>query len=107
MFGITNCCNLTCHFCSRDLAGTSEWTVASALAVRLSRRTYGRALLQGVGQGTPRHTRHTETDRPPTSTRHATVATDVTGGATVSSTKRVFRRALPFPDTPKRRFKRM
>jgi MoaA/NifB/PqqE/SkfB family radical SAM enzyme len=30
-FGLTNRCNLTCHFCSRDVAAPSEWTAASAL----------------------------------------------------------------------------
>lgn len=30
MFGITNACNLSCDFCSRDVARKSAWTVASA-----------------------------------------------------------------------------
>ena len=30
MFGITNHCNLTCDFCSRDLSRTSGWTVDAA-----------------------------------------------------------------------------
>jgi hypothetical protein len=33
MFGITNRCNLTCDFCSRDLRRESLWTVASATEV--------------------------------------------------------------------------
>jgi len=33
MFGITNRCNLTCHFCSRDLEAGSDWTQASAFDV--------------------------------------------------------------------------
>ncbi|MBK9036711.1 MAG: radical SAM protein [Myxococcales bacterium] len=32
MFGITNACNLTCGFCSRDVARPSAWTVATAAA---------------------------------------------------------------------------
>jgi hypothetical protein len=32
MFGITNVCNLTCDFCSRDVTRDSGWTVASAAA---------------------------------------------------------------------------
>jgi len=30
MFGITNACNLSCDFCSRDIARKSKWTVDSA-----------------------------------------------------------------------------
>src|SRR5436190_20514383 len=30
MFGITNVCNLTCGFCSRDLDRRSRWTVEGA-----------------------------------------------------------------------------
>jgi MoaA/NifB/PqqE/SkfB family radical SAM enzyme len=30
MFGITNACNLSCDFCSRDVARKSKWSVASA-----------------------------------------------------------------------------
>jgi hypothetical protein len=33
MFGITNRCNLSCGFCSRDLARPSTWTIESAAAV--------------------------------------------------------------------------
>lgn len=33
MFGITNACNLTCAFCSRDVTRRSEWTVDSAVGV--------------------------------------------------------------------------
>ena len=33
MFGITNKCNLTCDFCSRDARRASAWTVSSAAAV--------------------------------------------------------------------------
>lgn len=33
MFGITNQCNLSCGFCSRDSARRSEWTVATALTM--------------------------------------------------------------------------
>lgn len=32
MFGITNACNLSCTFCSRDPARASGWTVATAAA---------------------------------------------------------------------------
>jgi hypothetical protein len=32
MFGITNACNLRCHFCSRDTARPNQWTVATAAA---------------------------------------------------------------------------
>ncbi len=32
MFGITNACNLTCGFCSRDVDVASGWTVATAAA---------------------------------------------------------------------------
>ena len=32
-FGITNLCNLACHFCSRDVDARSEWTVDSAFEV--------------------------------------------------------------------------
>lgn len=40
MFGITNACNLDCHFCSRDRTAASTWTVdsAHALLAELSRR---------------------------------------------------------------------
>ena len=30
MFGITNACNLSCNFCSRDVSRKSAWSVASA-----------------------------------------------------------------------------
>ena len=33
MFGITNLCNLSCDFCSRDVQRESAWTVASAAQV--------------------------------------------------------------------------
>ncbi|WP_394843335.1 radical SAM protein [Pendulispora brunnea] len=33
MFGITNVCNLACHFCSRDTSRASAWTVDSAAAM--------------------------------------------------------------------------
>jgi MoaA/NifB/PqqE/SkfB family radical SAM enzyme len=33
MFGITNRCNLSCTFCSRDVARTSAWTVETAARV--------------------------------------------------------------------------
>lgn len=33
MFGITNRCNLTCGFCSRDMAAPSQWTADTAFAV--------------------------------------------------------------------------
>ncbi|WP_394832793.1 radical SAM protein [Pendulispora rubella] len=33
MFGITNVCNLSCHFCSRDTSRASAWTVESAAEV--------------------------------------------------------------------------
>lgn len=33
MFGITNHCNLACHFCSRDLHATSAWTLDSAYSM--------------------------------------------------------------------------
>ncbi len=33
MFGITNKCNLSCDFCSRDVGRESAWTVQSAAAV--------------------------------------------------------------------------
>ena len=33
MFGITNRCNLTCDFCSRDTSRQSAWTVDSAALV--------------------------------------------------------------------------
>ncbi|QSQ18839.1 radical SAM protein [Pyxidicoccus parkwayensis] len=33
LFGITNACNLTCSFCSRDREARSEWTVDSAFEV--------------------------------------------------------------------------
>lgn len=33
LFGITNACNLTCSFCSRDREARSEWTVESAFEV--------------------------------------------------------------------------
>ena len=33
MFGITNACNLSCEFCSRDVASRSLWSVDSAFAV--------------------------------------------------------------------------
>jgi MoaA/NifB/PqqE/SkfB family radical SAM enzyme len=32
-FGITNACNLTCGFCSRDLAAASAWTAETAFRV--------------------------------------------------------------------------
>ncbi|HYQ00962.1 MAG TPA: radical SAM protein [Polyangiaceae bacterium] len=32
MFGVTNRCNLSCSFCSRDVARSSTWTVESAAA---------------------------------------------------------------------------
>lgn len=30
MFGVTNQCNLTCNFCSRDVGRPSRWSVESA-----------------------------------------------------------------------------
>jgi MoaA/NifB/PqqE/SkfB family radical SAM enzyme len=33
MFGITNACNLSCSFCSRDERRDSRWTVGSAFEV--------------------------------------------------------------------------
>src|SRR5688572_1499268 len=33
MFGITNVCNLSCYFCSRDMDARSGWTVAAAAEV--------------------------------------------------------------------------
>jgi hypothetical protein len=33
MFGITNRCNMSCGFCSRDVARSSAWTVESAASV--------------------------------------------------------------------------
>jgi hypothetical protein len=50
MFGITNRCNLTCDFCSRDTSRESVWTVESA-ARTLQGARGGRDAGGGVRRG--------------------------------------------------------
>lgn len=52
MFGITNRCNLDCHFCSRDREMTSEWTVESAFEMLSGLSTHG-VLEVAFGGGEP------------------------------------------------------
>ena len=51
-FGITNRCNLSCHFCSRDLAADSQWTVDSAFEVLSGLARHG-VLEVAFGGGEP------------------------------------------------------
>jgi MoaA/NifB/PqqE/SkfB family radical SAM enzyme len=52
MFGITNACNLSCSFCSRDKDRASRWTLESAFAVLRDLAQAG-ALEVAFGGGEP------------------------------------------------------
>ena len=52
MFGITNRCNLACHFCSRDRGAPSEWTADGAFAM-LAGLAEGGVLEIAFGGGEP------------------------------------------------------
>lgn len=52
MFGITNLCNLSCDFCSRDVQRESAWTVASA-AQALRDLSHAGVLEVAFGGGEP------------------------------------------------------
>lgn len=51
-FGITNRCNLTCGFCSRDLSAESRWTADSAFAMLAGLAAHG-VLEVAFGGGEP------------------------------------------------------